>query len=111
MKGVEVAGLAAMVGVLESVVRALLILILGNIFASPSLALFVKQYDPQNPLHNILATINIMTFWVLALRSIGVARLSGASFGKAAAWVFGVWALWTGTLTGFGIAMQKIFAR
>ena len=111
MKAVEVAGLAGMVGILDSIVRALLILITGNIFASPSLAFFVKQYDPQNPLHNLLATINIMTFWALALRSIGVARLSRAGFGKAASWVFGVWLILTGAFTGLGLAMQKIFAR
>jgi len=111
MKGVEVTGLAGMIGVLDSIVRMLLILMLGNLFASPSLALFVKQFDPQNPVHGLLAVVNIMTFWVLAARAIGLARLSGASFGKAAAWVFGIWVLLTGIMTGFGFAMKAIFAR
>ena len=104
-------GLAGMIGVLDSIVRMLLILMLGNLFASPSLALFVKQFDPQNPVHGLLAVVNIMTFWVLAARAIGLARLSGASFGKAAAWVFGIWVLLTGIMTGFGFAMKAIFAR
>lgn len=55
MKGVEVAGLAGMISVLEAIVRALLILIMGNLFASPSLALLVKQFDPQNHVHGMLA--------------------------------------------------------
>jgi Yip1-like protein len=111
MKGVEVTGLAGMIGVLDSIVRILLILVMGNLFASPSLALFVKQFDPQNPVHGLLAVVNIMTFWVLAVRAIGLARLSGATFGKAAAWVFGIWVLLTGIMTGFGFAMKALFAR
>lgn len=109
MKAVEVAGLAAMIGVLDAIVRILLILVMGNLFASPSLALFVKQFDPQNPVHGLLAVVNIMTFWVLCVRALGVARLSGVGFGKAAAWVFGIWAVITGLFTGFAFAMQAIF--
>lgn len=111
MKGVEVTGLAGMIGVLDSVVRMLLILVMGNLFASPSLALFVKQFDPQDPVHNLLAAVNIMTFWLLAVRAIGLARLSGASFGKAAAWVFGIWVVLTGVMAGFGFAMKALFSR
>lgn len=111
MKGVEIAGLAAMVSVIDAVVRALLILIMGNLFASPSLALFVKQFDPQNPTHALLSIVNIMSFWVLTVRAIGLARVARVSFGKAAAWVFGVWAVVTGLMTGFGFAMQAIFSR
>lgn len=111
MKGVELSGLAAMVSVLDAIVRGLLILIMGNLFASPSLALLVKQFDPQNPVHGVLAAVNVMTFWVLAVRAIGLARLSGVGFGKAAAWVFGIWALFTGLMMGFGLAVQAIFAR
>ena len=111
MKGVEIAGLSSMVSVLDAIVRPLLILILGNIFASPSLAVFVKQFDPQNPVHGLLAVVNIMSFWVLTVRAIGLARITGAGFAKAAAWVFGVWAVLTGVMTGFGFAMQAIFSK
>jgi hypothetical protein len=111
MKAVEVTGLSGMVGVLDSILRSLLILIMGNLFASPSLALLIKQFDPQNPVHGLLAAINIMSFWALALRALGLARLSGVGFGRAAVWVFGTWALLTGVFSGFGFAMQKMFAR
>ena len=37
-----------------------------------------------------------MTFWLLAVRAMGLARLSGVSFIKAALWVFGIWAAYTG---------------
>lgn len=110
-KGVEVAGLAGMVGVLDSIVRTLLILIMSNFLVSPSLALLVKNFDPQNTVHGLLAAVNVMTFWVLAVRSVGLARLTAASFGKAAAWIFGIWVLQTALLTGFSLGIQKIFAR
>jgi flagellar biosynthesis protein FlhB len=111
MKAVEVTGLSGMVGVLDAILRTLLILIMGNLFASASLALFVKHFDTQNPVHGLLGAINIMSFWALALRSLGLARLSAVGFGRAAIWVFATWALQTGLLCGFGFAMQKIFAK
>ena len=111
MQAVEVVGLGNMVGVLESVIRTLLIISMGNLFASTSLLLLVKEYNPQNPVHNLLAMVNIMTFWVLGVRSVGLARLSGASFLKSAAWVFGVWAAYTGVFFGFGLAIQAITSR
>jgi len=111
MKAVEVAGLAGMISVLDAIVRTLLILVLGNLFASPSLAVFVKQFDPQNHVHGMLAVVNVMSFWVLSVRALGLARLTGAGFGKAAAWVFGIWLLVTGLFMGFGFAMQAIFSH
>lgn len=106
MKAVEVVGLANMIGVLEVIVKTLLIVGLGNLYASPSLALLVKQFDPQNPVHGLLAAVNVMTFWLLAVRAIGLARLSGASFAKAAVWVFGIWAAYTGFFIGIAALVQ-----
>jgi hypothetical protein len=112
MKAVEVAGLANMIGALEGIVKSLLIVTFGSLFASPSLALVaLKDFNPQNPVHGLLSMVNVMTFWLLAVRAIGLARLSGASFAKAAVWVFGIWALFTGSMFGLGQAMQAIFSR
>ena len=83
----------------------------GNLFASPSLALLVNEFDPQNPVHNLLGVVNVMTFWLLAVRSIGLRRLSGVSMGKAVLGVFGIWGAYTGLMIGFGAAMQVIFQR
>jgi hypothetical protein len=102
MKAVEVAGLANAVLVLAVIVQTLLIVGLGNLFATASPALLVKDFDPQNPSHSLLAVANVMTVWLLAVRSIGLARLSGVPFIRAAAWVFGIWALYTTIILGFG---------
>jgi len=111
MKGVEVVGLASMVSVLDAVLTTLLRVGVGNYFASPSLMLLVKDFDPQNPVHSLLAVVNLMTFWVLAVRAVGLARLSGASFAKAALWVFGIWAAYTGILIGLAALAQAVFKR
>ena len=111
MKAVEVVGLANMIGVLDVIVRTLLIVGMGNLYAAPGLVLLVKEFDPQNPVHSLLAVVNVMTFWLLAVRAMGLARLSGASFAKAALWVFGIWAAYTGFLLGLGALAQAAFKR
>ena len=111
MKAVEVAGLAGIIGAIDAIVRTLLILITGSLFASPSLALFVKQFDPQNPAHSLLAVFSVMSFWVLGVRSIGLARLAGCKFAKAATWVFGFWLLQTALLTGLSLGIQHLAAH
>jgi hypothetical protein len=109
MKAVEVAGLSNMILALHIMVKTLLILITGNLFASTSLALLVKDFDPQNTIHSLLTMVDVMVLWLLTVRSIGLARLSGASVGKSAAWVFGIWIAFTGIMIGFGAAVRAVF--
>jgi hypothetical protein len=111
MKAVEVVGLGNMVSVLDVIVKTLLIVGLGNLYAAPSLVLLVQDFDPQNTVHSLLALVNVMTFWLLAVRAVGLARLSGASFTKAAVWVFGIWAAYTGFFVGLGALAQAFFKR
>ena len=108
MKAVEVVGLANMISVLDVIVKTLLIVGLGNLYAAPSLVLLVKEFDPQNTVHSLLAIVNVMTFWLLAVRAVGLARLSGASFAKAALWVFGIWAAYTGFFIGLGCWRRRL---
>lgn len=109
MKAVEVVGLVNMVSVLDALVRTLLIIGMGNLYAAPGLVLLVKDFDPQNTVHGLLALVNVTTFWVLALRAVGLARLSNVSFGKAAVWVFGIWAGYTGFFIGLGAVLKSVF--
>jgi hypothetical protein len=108
LKAVETTGLATMIIVLDAVVRTLLILLKGNVYASPSLMLLVKDFDPQKTGQALLGLVNIMTFWLLAVRAIGLARLARVSVAKAAAWVFGFWAAWTGLWIGVGLALAAL---
>jgi len=111
MKAVEVAGLANMIAVLDAILRTLLIIGMGNLFASPSLALLVKDFDPQNTYHSLLSLVNVMLFWLLAVRAIGLARAANVSFVKAAVWVFGIWAAYTGFFLGLGAAIKLALKR
>jgi len=111
MKAVETVGLASTVGILEAVVKTLLIFVTGNIMASTSLAMFVKDFNPQNTTHALFAIVNVMTFWVLAVRAIGLARITNVAIGKALAWVFGIWISYTAFFWAIGVALQHIFAK
>jgi hypothetical protein len=106
MKAVEVAGLSNAICVLESIVTTLLSVSLGTLNASPSAALLVKNFDPQNTSHTLLGLANVMTVWVLAVRAIGLARLAGTRFAQAAAWVFGIWACYMGFFIAVGLAIR-----
>ena len=111
MKAVEAVGLAAMIEALEIIIRTLLVLVTGNMFVSPSLALLVKDLDVQNKVHVLLGYINIMTFWLLAVRAVGISKLSNVSFARAALWVFGVWIGYSALIFGIGTAVQQVFSK
>ena len=111
MKVLEVAGLATMIAVLAAVVKTLLIVVTGNLYAAPSLVLLVKHFDPRNPVHNLLALFNVMTFWLLAVRSVGLTKLTGARTVKTSVAVVGVWMVMTGLALGFSLAVQAVFAK
>ena len=109
MKAVEVAGLASMIAVLDAIIRTLLIIAMGNLFANSGPVLLVKDFDSSSTAHSILATLNLMTFWGLTVKSVGLAKLSGASLGKAAIWVFGLWVVVTAAMIGIGVAARSVF--
>jgi hypothetical protein len=108
-KGLEVAGLAGAICVLEAAVRLLLVFGFNNPMASPSLGMLAKDADPQSTQFTVLNMVDIMTFWALAVRSIGLARLTGVSFGRAAIWVLGAWILMMSVFVGFSVMMQRAF--
>lgn len=109
MKAVEVAGLANMISVLDSMVKTMLILIKGSLFAGANLAMFLPEFDPSKTLHGALAAADAFTFWALLILSAGLSKLSGVGFGKAAAWIIGFWVAWTGFWIGVGAAFRSAF--
>lgn len=111
MKAVEVVGLGNVLLVLDAILKTLLVVIMGNLYASPSAALLLKHFDPQSSLHALLALVNIMTFWLLAVRAIGLARLASVSLVKAGIWVFGIWAAYTAFFFGVGAAARVAFGK
>lgn len=95
MQAVEMAGLALMITVLAAIINMLLIVIYGNLSMTASPVLLLGLYDSTKKAHLLLATLNIFTLWYVAVLAVGLAKLSGTSFLKAAIWLFGLWALIT----------------
>jgi hypothetical protein len=91
MKAVEVVGLAAMISLLSGVIALLLVMIKGSMMVSLGPALLLDRLDATNTTHQLLAAVNIMTFWYVAVLASALSRLSSASFAKAAIWLFGFW--------------------
>ena len=95
IKVVEVLGLALFIFMLESIVTTILAVGLDNLHANASLALAVLgNFSTENKLHLVLSKINLFTIWILAVVSIGLARLFRRDTPKVAVLVFALWALW-----------------
>ncbi len=109
MKAVEVAGLSNVVSALGAVVKTLLIVVMGSIFAGVSPALFIKEFDQTNTLHGALAALDLFALWVCCVRGLGMARLSGARLGVCLAWMIGLWVAFTAFLLGVGAAARMAF--
>jgi hypothetical protein len=109
MKAVEVAGLAGMISALGGIVSMLIAVIYANPAMTPSLALFVSHFDPQNKVHLLLSALNVMTLWYIAVLAIGLTRLSGAAFWKTAVWLYGLWyGVWALFALGLPLLLEKL---
>lgn len=108
MKAVEVAGLAGMIAVLGTLVAVLLIVNLGKLFSTPSLALAVEDFDVKKTGHLLLGAANLFTFWHVAVMSVGLARLSGVPWARAMFVMFGFWLLWTLGLVFSGLGQMAL---
>lgn len=109
MKGVEVSGLSSTISIVESLVTSLLIVVFGNILAAPGAVLLVlKDADPASLKFGLLAMANALAIWGLAVRSIGLARLSGVSTAKTACWLFGLWLVWRLGIVGVTQLTQRL---
>jgi hypothetical protein len=107
-KTLEVAGLASGIAILDTVVRTLLIVILGNPFASVSLVLLISNPTADNKWVGLAGLANPLIIWLLTVRAIGLAKLAGVSTGKAAAWVFPIWLVTSGGAVLLGLALQAL---
>jgi hypothetical protein len=82
-KALEIFGLGSMITVLGAVVGILLAVMLGRMIATPSLVLLVKDFDITRKTHLLLGTVNLFYFWQVGVLSVGVARITGATFMRA----------------------------
>jgi hypothetical protein len=93
LKALEVAGLALMISVLGGIVMLLLTVNLAKMFATPSLALVVADFDATRKSHLLIGAANLFSFWLVGVLSVGLAKLAGVPFLRAAWFVFAVWVI------------------
>ena len=108
LKVLEVAGLSSIIVVLGIVIGTLLAVILGRLYATPSLALLVTNFDPANRVHLLLGAANVIYFWHTGVLAIGLAKLSGGSMARAFAVVFGFWVLIELLLVAVGLGQWAL---
>jgi Yip1 domain len=92
MQAVQVTGLSSMIHVLGAIITMFLVVIIGSLHANLGPVLLVREFDPANKLHLALASLNVITLWYLGVLAVGLAKLSGVSWAKAALWLYGLWA-------------------
>ena len=104
-KVLEVVGLSMYVSVLGSIITLLLVVAMGSLYATPSLALAVSHFDPTNKVDKLLASVNLVTFRYLAVVSVGLGKIFSVSTTKALVAVGVLWAVWTAitVFVGFGM--------
>lgn len=107
-RALEITGLPLMISALSLLVAMLLAVIYGNLAASASPALLVSHFNQQNPVHVGLAMLNVFAIWRLAVISLGLGRVTGATVAKAAAWIFGIWVAFNGFILGGVILLAKL---
>jgi hypothetical protein len=93
MKALEVAGLSLMISVLGLLVGILLVVNLGKMFAGPSLALAVENFDVQRKSHLMLGAANVFSFWFVGVIAVGLSKLAEVPLIRAMFLVFGYWVL------------------
>ncbi len=108
MKGAEVAGLALMISALAGIVALLLVLSLGKLSSGPSLALMIEHFDISKRSHVALAVLNPFNFWFVGVMALGLAKLTGVTYGKAAIRVFGCWLAWEVLLIAIGMGQMAM---
>ena len=110
LKTIEMVGLAGMIHVAGGLITMLIVLLKGDINSGANLGLLVGTVDPRNIVHQLLAAISLSTLWYNAVLSVGVSRLSGQSFLKSAAWVFGFWLVVRGAMAIASVVWANVAA-
>jgi hypothetical protein len=91
LKALEVAGLGLMISVLGTIVMLLLMVNLPSLFAAPNPASAVSGSDAATKGPLLIGAANLFAFWLVGVLSVGLAKLAGVPFLRAAWFVFAVW--------------------
>jgi len=106
-KILEINGLVFYIVSVATILTMIMIVAMGSMHATPSGALFVSGFDPQNKMHRLLGSLNILDFWALFVTGVGLSKVWNVSLGKSLGVVGVVWVIWTAikVFAGFGQGM------
>ena len=108
-KALEVAGLGLMINVLGAVVMLLMVVNLPKLFSAPGLAFAISDFDMSRQSPLLVGAANVFSIWLLGVLSVGLAKLAGVPFLRAAWLVFAAWAIQQSLfLLGGGVLLQLI---
>ncbi len=107
-KTLEVVGLAMMITVLGTIVTVLLQVNLTRMFATPSLGLVLADFDATRKSHLVLGAINVFSIWQVGVLAVGLSKLAGVPFLRAAWAVFTYWVLQESALILIGLGQMAL---
>ncbi len=87
----EIVGLSYMVMVLGSIVGTLTIMVFDSLYATPSPAIFIKDYQPDDLIHKLCTYLNFFTIWFVALLGLGLSKRGNVSVINGMIWMFGTY--------------------
>ncbi|MGA9115761.1 MAG: hypothetical protein WB626_03200, partial [Bacteroidota bacterium] len=93
-KALEVAGLTFVIGAVERVATAVLVIATGTIFASPGPSLLLLG-EKEGTAFLLLSSLNVFTFWQIYAAASGLAALTERDFPKVLVLLAALWVLWT----------------
>jgi hypothetical protein len=71
----------------------LLVLNLPRLFSAPGLAIAVSDFDMSRQSPLLVGAANVFSLWLLGVLSVGLAKLAGVPFLRAAWLLFAAWAI------------------
>lgn len=94
-KILEVNGLAMYIAPISTLLTMVTVVAMGSLYAQPSAALLVSDFDIENKTHKLLAALNILEFWSIYITAVGLGKVWNVSLGKSLGVVGGIFAIWT----------------
>jgi len=108
LKALEVTGLSSLIGTLGILITLLLQINLGRTTATPSLALAVHDFNPENKLHMVMGALNLIQVWMILVMAVGLSRLTNVPFLRASLLVIAFYFLQTSVLVLMGAGLATL---
>jgi Yip1 domain len=90
-KALEIIGLAEVITILGLIVKLLLVIWMGTMSASASLAILLKNPDTRSIPFVALSRIDLFVWWWVLVVALALAQVTGGGFRKALPWMVGFW--------------------